>query len=185
VVVTEEADAWSNSCQKHIKARRFTDVTGTPTMPLETDTGWSVMGKDYVHAACARKPFNLVRCVVSLGVSLEPVRLPSVVRRAIATTDTTDPNGVPTLISEVERAPVLQIDQTGEHFRIMSPIEPLEVFMVTLYEKSRPRRPPTFPEPCGKVTRAVVTASRLVDPVRIGPDTEIAHVQHVVEANAE
>jgi len=95
VVVTEEADAWLNSCEKHIQARCFADVTGTPAMPLETYTGWSIMCQQDVHVARARKPFNLVGRVVSLGVTLELIRGPLVVRRTIATANAAYPNGAP------------------------------------------------------------------------------------------
>jgi hypothetical protein len=50
-------------------------------MPLETYTGWSVMRQHDVHIAYVRKPFNLVGRVVSLGVTLEPVRAPLVIRQ--------------------------------------------------------------------------------------------------------
>jgi hypothetical protein len=113
VVVAEEADAWSSSCQKHVKARCFTDVTSNPTMPLETDTSWSIMCKDYVYSTRGRQPFNLVGRIVSLGVTLERVRAPFVIRRTIATTDPTNPNGVPSLILDIQRAPIPQIDQAG------------------------------------------------------------------------
>jgi hypothetical protein len=36
MTMTEEADARLNLCEKRIQTRRFADITGTPTMPLET-----------------------------------------------------------------------------------------------------------------------------------------------------
>jgi hypothetical protein len=57
--------------------------------------------------------------------------------------------------------------------------------MITLDENGRPGRPSAFSQPRGKVAHAVMMARRLVDPIRIGPDTEIANVQHIVEANSK
>ena len=59
-MMTKEADARLNLCQKHIQASRFANVTYTPTMPLETYAFWRIMSKHDVHAACDRKPFNLI-----------------------------------------------------------------------------------------------------------------------------
>src|ERR1039458_7259235 len=53
-MMTKEADARLNLCQKHIQASRFANVTYTPTMPLETYACWRIMSKHDVHAACDR-----------------------------------------------------------------------------------------------------------------------------------
>jgi hypothetical protein len=41
-MMTKETDARPHPCQEHIQARRFADVTGTLTMPLETYTRWAL-----------------------------------------------------------------------------------------------------------------------------------------------
>jgi hypothetical protein len=57
--------------------------------------------------------------------------------------------------------------------------------VVALDEERLPRDRPTFGEPRGEVARAVVLLGRLVDPVRVGPDAEVADVQHPLEACPE
>jgi hypothetical protein len=59
-MMTEETDARPDLCQKHIQARRFADITGTSTMPLETYSSGRIVRQHDVHAADVRKPLNLV-----------------------------------------------------------------------------------------------------------------------------
>jgi len=47
------------------------------------------------------------------------------------------------------------------------------------------RGAPRFSQPRRKIARALMMARRLVDPARIGPETEIPDVQHIVEANSK
>ena len=47
------------------------------------------------------------------------------------------------------------------------------------------RGAPRFSQPRRKIARALMMARRLVDPGRIGPETEIPDVQHIVEANSK
>src|SRR5271165_2534495 len=85
----------------------------------------------------------------------------------------------------MNRTPIPQITQAWKHIPSRTRIEPHEIFVITLDEDGRPRRLSVLFEPHRKVARTIVMASRFVDPARIRPDTKIAHVQHVVEANTQ
>jgi hypothetical protein len=85
----------------------------------------------------------------------------------------------------MNRTPIPQITQAWKHFPFRTRIEPHEIFMITLDEEGRPRRPSVLFEPHRKVTRTIMMASSLVDPTWIRPHTKIPDVQHIVEANTQ
>jgi hypothetical protein len=62
-------------------------------------------------------------------------------------------------------------------------VEPQEVFVITLDENRRSRHPSVFSQPQWKIARPFVAARCPVDAVWIGPNTEVADMQYLVEAN--
>src|SRR6185437_6443907 len=85
----------------------------------------------------------------------------------------------------MNRTPIPHIAQAWKHLPFRARIEPHKIFVITLDEEGRPRRPSVLFEPHLKVARAIMLASRLVDPAWIRPHSKIAHVQHIVEANTQ
>jgi hypothetical protein len=79
VMVAKETDARPKPCQNLIQTRRLADIARSLTMPRETYACRHVMRQRDVDAADAREPLNLVRGVVSLGITLEAVRTASVI----------------------------------------------------------------------------------------------------------
>jgi hypothetical protein len=78
-MMTKETDTRLDLCEKHIQSYSFADVAVPPTVPFETDTGWSIVCQHDVHPARVRKPFNLIERVMSLCVALKPIRATSVI----------------------------------------------------------------------------------------------------------
>jgi len=123
-------------------------------------------------------------CSCRFGVSLEPGRLPLVVRRGRSkTADATDPDSVPSLISDIEAcARSANRPDRGALSGSCRASSHSKSSWLPFYEKGWPRRPPTFAEPCGKShPRRRGWRVALSIRFRIGPDTEIADVQHEVE----
>jgi hypothetical protein len=64
-------------------------------------------------------------------------------------------------------------------------VEPDEVLVVALDEERLPWGRAALREPRWEIAGAVVLLGRLVDAVHVGPDTEVADVEHPLEAHAE
>ena len=75
--------------------------------------------------------------------------------------------------------------EARKHLQIRTRIEPHEVLVITFDEEGRPWRPSVVPQPCREGARFIMTASRLIDPARIRPDTKIPDLEEIVEANTE
>src|ERR1700728_2556449 len=88
-------------------------------------------------------------------------------------------------IVDVDRVPIAQVRQARKHIRILACVEPHEVLMITLDEEGRPSCRSVLGEPSRKIARAVVMARCFIEPIRVGPNPKVAHVQDVVEANAK
>lgn len=81
-------------------------------------------------------------------------------------------------VGEVEPLSVPQVEEPGQNLRIGLGVEPDEVLVVALDEDRPPGSETAFGPPRREVARALVLTGRTVDPARIGPDAEVADVQH-------
>ena len=87
--------------------------------------------------------------------------------------------------SEVCSAAVRQVGQPRQELGVLERGEPLEVLVVGLDEHGRTRCGAALGERPREVAGALVVAGSAIDTVGIRPHTEVAHVQHVLEAHAE
>jgi hypothetical protein len=111
---------------------------------------------------------------VSARVALQARGGSLVVRRSMTAAQASDDHAA----SELGAVPVAEVPEPGEHLIGAPIVQPGEVFVVPLDEQRRPGRGPTLGPPRREVARAVAIASGPVDARGVGPDPEVADVQH-------
>ena len=137
--------------------------------------------QEHVDLGQRRGPLDLFSSVVPPGVATQGGAGPVVVRRAAAAAEAGDDDSA----GEQPRLTVAQVAKTGQRDVVSEVLEPVEVLVVALDEQRWPGRRPTLPEPAREVAGAVVLPRRSVDPVWVGPDAEVTHVEHLGEAHTE
>jgi hypothetical protein len=88
VVVTEETNPWAYTAKKFVEAGGLADVASSSPVAFKANAGWRVVDEQDIEWPGLDERVDLVAGVMALGIALELLRRPRVVRGTEAARDT-------------------------------------------------------------------------------------------------